>query len=335
MEKVVIGMSGGIDSSVAAYILKKMGYKPIGVTLKIPGVKDENIGKAQEIAEILRIEYRVIDVEEEFQKGVVKYTLSQYKKGKTPSPCVICNKEIKFHFLMKFASEIGAKYIATGHYARIEYIDKRYILKKGKDLEKTQEYFLAMLTQSQLSKILFPLGDLTKKEVLEIMKKLSLPVSPDSQDICFLLDEEKTKDIMNGKSESGPILDEDGNEIGKHNGIHKFTIGQRKGIGISAPYPLYVLKILPDKNAVVVGKASALYKRGFKIESPNWIAFQSPNFPIEADVKIRYRFEPAPAIIHSDRVEFLTPQKAITPGQLAVFYNGDRVLGGAWIKETI
>ena len=332
MDKVIVGMSGGVDSSVAVSILKRNGYKPIGITLKIPGTRCCNIGKAQEIAENLGIEYRIIDVEEYFQKEVVEYTMSQYKTGKTPNPCVVCNRKIKFHWLMKVADEMGAKYIATGHYAKIEYNDKRYILKRGKDQKKSQEYFLAMLTQKQLSRTLFPLGDLTKKEVIEIAEKMDIPVSQESQNICFLLDEDKVKGLIKEKSK-GPILDENGNIIGKHCGINKFTIGQRKGIGISAPYPLYVLKILPEKNAVVVGKESALYKKRFKVEHPNWIAFESPEFPIEADVKIRYRFKPAPAIINDNIVEFLEPQRAIAPGQLAVFYNRDTVLGSAWIKE--
>jgi len=311
-----------------------MGYKPIGITLKIPGIKCCNVGKAQEIAGNLGIEYRVINVEEHFRKEVVEYTISQYRTGKTPNPCVVCNRKIKFHWLMEIADEVKAKYIATGHYAKIEYKGKRYILKKGKDLEKSQEYFLAMLTQKQLSRTLLPLGNLTKKEVIDIARKMNIPASQESQNICFLLDEEKTKDLIKEKSE-GPILDEDGNIIGKHNGINKFTIGQRKGIGISAPIPLYVLKILPEKNAIIVGKESALYKKRFKIGNPNWIAFESPAFPIKADVKIRYRFKPGPAILNGNVVEFLEVQRAITPGQLAVFYDGDKVLGSAWIKEIM
>ncbi len=334
MDKVIIGMSGGVDSSVTAYILKEKGYKPIGITLKIYGTKCCNIKKAQEIAESLGIEYKVVDVEKSFRKEVIEYTVSQYKIGRTPNPCVVCNRKMKFHWLIKIADNIGAKYIATGHYARIEYNGKRYILKRGKDPEKSQEYFLAMLTQKQLSRTLFPLGDLTKKEVINIAKKISISVSQDSQNICFLLDEEQTKDLVKEKSE-GLILDEKGNTIGKHSGINRFTIGQRKGIGISAPYPLYVLKILPEKNAVVVGKESELYKKRFKIGDPNWIAFDTPAFPIKADVKIRYRFNPAPAVINGDIIEFLLPQRAITPGQLAVFYNKDTVLGSAWIREII
>ena len=332
MEKILLGMSGGIDSSAAAIVLKEMGYEVAGITLSL-GKGCCAFQNASAVSKYLGIKWQVYNSDKDFRRMVIDYTINEYKRGRTPNPCAVCNKDIKFRILLKIADEMGIEKVATGHYARVKNENKRYMLMKGRDREKSQEYFLAMLTQGQLSRAFFPLGDRTKVDTKKITKDLPVQKWIESQDICFVKDGKRIGGLIENKE--GDIIDEDGRLLGKHKGIFHYTIGQRRGIGISSQTPMYVLRIIPEKNTIVVGKEKALYKRRFLISRPNWIFKETPDFPIEAEAKIRYKFKPAQAIIDKNVIEFREPQKSITPGQLAVFYKGDYVLGAGWIKEII
>jgi tRNA-specific 2-thiouridylase len=270
--------------------------------------------------------------------------VDEYLVGRTPNPCIACNKYIKFEALLKKAMEIDAYYLATGHYARIEYDGEsgRYLLKKGRDKTKDQSYALYNLTQEQLEHLLLPLGEFTKSQIREIARKAGLPVAekPDSQEICFV--NTNYKDFLKERAveriKPGPILDTSGKVLGQHEGIAFYTIGQRRGLGISAGRPLYVVNIDPEKNAIIVGEEKDLFTKEFQAEKINWIAFDSLTQKIRAYAKIRYNFEEKPAEIHplesgNVKVVFDEPQKSVTPGQSVVFYDGDLVLGGGIIAK--
>jgi tRNA-specific 2-thiouridylase len=355
--KVVVAMSGGVDSSLAAALLKEAGYQVIGVTMQIwPSDNDEDrfgdccstgaVEDAKKVAYKLGIPHYVMNFQDIFARKVIANFCEEYRLGRTPNPCIRCNQYIKFDALRERAKELGANLVATGHHARIEKDETNgaYLLEKGVDQEKDQSYFLYPMTQEQLSHILFPIGNLTKEEVRKIAKELKLPVAakPESQDICFIPDDgyaEFLKDYIPQATEPGPILNEQGGILGSHQGILFYTIGQRKGLGISAKEPLYVIAIEPERNAVIVGNKEKALGDEIIASGLNWIAISGLTQPVTAKAKIRYRHQEAEATIMplgNDRfyVKFKKPQLAITPGQAIVFYDGDIVIGGGTIESA-
>jgi tRNA-specific 2-thiouridylase len=356
-KRVVVAMSGGVDSSTAAWLLKKKGYEVIGATMCI-GIPDRNetganrccgfsdIEDARRVALQLDIPFYVFQFKEEFERGVIDYFCKEYGEGKTPNPCILCNEKLKFGSFMERAMELGADFLATGHYARLEFDEEsgQYLLKKGIDRKKDQSYVLFSLRQDQLRHILFPLGEFHKEEVRKVAFDTGLRVhdKPESQEVCFIPDasyhyflSEKLKEEIT----SGPILDHEGNVLGRHKGIPFYTIGQRRGLRLAKGKPLYVIGIDREKNAVIVGEEKDVYGNSFVVQSVNWIQDQDTGLPISCKVKIRYNHPGTEATLfpkgeNAMEVSLKTPQKAITPGQAAVFYQGDTVLGGGWIKEV-
>lgn len=363
-KRVLVAMSGGVDSSVACYLLKEKGYEVIGITMQIwerpenrPNYRGccgyQAIDDARRVAQKLGIVYYPLDFREVFRNQVINNFVQEYLKGRTPNPCLRCNQLVKFDFLLnRGIREFGADYLATGHYARIIFKDGRYRLLKGKDKRKDQSYFLFTMTQEQLRRTLFPLGDLTKTKVREIARKLKLSVAEkkDSQEICFIPDDNYPKFIKDFTEEvirPGPILRKvDSGELRimsqKHKGIFHYTIGQRKGIGIPAKERLYVIKIDVPNNTIIVGSKKDVYSRELIAEGLNWIGLQMPlQFPlspfIKVKAKIRYQQETSSAKVYPREdgtadIKFTKPQWAITPGQAVVFYKKDEVLGGGIIK---
>jgi tRNA-specific 2-thiouridylase len=357
--KVVIAMSGGVDSSVAAALLKKEGHEVIGVTMQLwPRSDDKHGGNgsrgccgldaiedARRVAYRLGIPHYVMDFRDIFARRVIADFCREYGQGRTPNPCVACNNDIKFGVLRERAAELGADFIATGHYARIE-VDETAgtcLLKKGADARKDQSYFLCRLTREQLGHTLFPVGNLTKDKVRQTAREMQLPVAsrPESQEICFVPDDnymEFLKDYLPQASRPGPILDERGNILGQHRGITAYTIGQRRGLGIAAAEPLYVTAIEPGRNAVVVGTREQTYGTELVAGNLNWIATDRPERPIRVKARVRYRHTEAAATVSPlDKdhlyVKFAEPQMAITPGQTVAFYDGDTVIGGGTIMR--
>ena len=359
MNQVVVAMSGGVDSSVAAARLKEAGYQVIGVTMQIwppdkpPGESKfggccgiDAAADAGKVAYRLGIPHYVMDFRDIFARKVIADFCQEYRQGRTPNPCIRCNQHIKFDALRDKARGLGADFIATGHYARIEK-DKAtgtYLLKKGVDRYKDQSYFLYPLTQEQLSHTLFPLGNLTKKKVREIAREMTLPVAAksESQEICFIPDNdypEFLKAFVPRAARPGAILDEQGNILGRHQGILSYTTGQRRRLGISAREPLYVIAIEPARNAIVVGPREKAFGSELTAAGLNWIAISRPTGPVTVEARIRYRHREAEATVtplDEGRVyvKFNEPQMAITPGQAIVFYDGDVVLGGGTIESA-
>jgi tRNA-specific 2-thiouridylase len=350
--KVVVAMSGGVDSTVAAALLKEEGNEVIGVTMQLwePAGKDDSgrrrpdaVENGREAARTLGITHHVTDFRDIFARLVVDDFCREYSLGRTPNPCVRCNRLLKFGALLERSAVLGADFIATGHYARVESTGGRFLLKKGADVRKDQSYFLYALTQEQLKHALFPLGHLTKDKVRRIAVELGLSAAsrPESREICFIPDNDHAGFIngyLAGVSRPGPILDEKGNVLGNHGGIASYTIGQRHGLGVAAARPLYVTAIAPDENAVIVGGKERTYGRGLVATGLNWIAIEKPEHPIEVKARIRYRHPEAEAVVtpleNGDvRVEFAGPQMAVTPGQAVVFYRGDSVIGGGTILK--
>jgi tRNA-specific 2-thiouridylase len=353
-QRVVIGMSGGVDSSVAAFLLKEQGYEVIGVTMKvwpqscISRAEDkccgpQAIADARGVAHSLGIPHYVIDEAVPFEKLVIDYFASEYQAGRTPNPCVMCNEKLKFGNLWDKARSLNADFIATGHYAIIEHHGDRAALRKGVDPRKDQSYFLFSLRQEQLLKALCPLGGMQKPGIREIARKLGLKVAEkvDSQEICFVPGNDYKAFLRShlgeGEFHPGGIYDKTGKLLGKHEGIEFFTIGQRKGLPGGSPRPLYVIDIDPDTQSVIVGEAEDLIAEEFEIDHTLWHA--PHDGPFEAVVKIRYAHPGAPVTVFPNaatgeaRVRFKVPQSAVTPGQAAVFYEGDKVLGGGWIRR--
>ena len=347
-------MSGGVDSSVAAYLLKQQGFDVIGVTMKVwpqdcisraedkccgPGA----IADARGVAHTLGIRHYVVDESDHFQKTVIDYFAAEYKSGRTPNPCVICNEKLKFGSLWEKARSLGAAYIATGHYAIIEHRAGRAVLRKGRDSRKDQSYFLFSLSRDQLLRALCPLGTMSKPEIRAIAREIGLQVADkaDSQEICFVPGNDYKAFLKShmgsGEFHPGGIYDKAGNRIGRHDGIEMFTIGQRKGLPGGSPRPLYVVDIDPGTGSVIVGGEEDLSTGEFEIGNAVWHSMDpAPDQPFEATVKIRYAHPGTPATVTpgaggSARVRLHEPQKAVTPGQAAVFYDGDTVLGGGWI----
>lgn len=353
----MIAMSGGVDSSVAAALLKEKGYEVIGGTMHIfPDYEEETdredhccsysaVRDAKRVAQKLEIPHFVFNLKKEFQDEVINYFVDEYSRGRTPNPCVMCNKEIKFAALHKKALEIGCDYIASGHYAKIEKENGRYILKKGLDENKDQSYMLYVLNQEQLSQTLFPLSEYTKEQIRVKAKALGFEIhnKAESQEICFVPDDDYVRFLDKNYpeiSKEGPILDKKGNQVGTHTGLAHYTIGQRRGLGISMGYPIYVTELDYKNNAVIVGKDGAVFSEGLIAEELNFIPFEDIDGRMEVEAQIRYNSFPVKAYIEKInstelKVEFENPQRAITPGQSVVFYLGDLVLGGGIIKKKL
>ena len=332
-------MSGGVDSSLTAALLLERGFEVFGVTMLLDD--DKNIYDAKKVCDFLGIEHFVADFREIFRDKVESYFVEEYLCGKTPNPCVQCNKFIKFGALFDFASDLGANFLATGHYARIIFEDGRFKLKKAVDIKKDQSYVLYNLTAEKLARIILPLGDFYKVETRILAEKLKLPVAnkPDSQEICFIPDDDYKKFILSRKPTAealkpGQIVDSSGKILGKHSGVANYTIGQRKGLGIAAPQPLYVTRLDVANKKVVVDTNDKLFTKILTASKPHWI--YKPTLPKTLQAKIRYGSKFADCTVFEEenllKVEFSELQRAITPGQSIVFYDGCEVLGGAIIN---
>lgn len=353
-KKVVIGMSGGVDSSVAAYLLKEKGYEVIGATIqtwfdtdsKNEEAVESTVEDAKKVCKKLGIPFYVIDLRNEFKKNVIDYFVNEYMCGKTPNPCVQCNKTIKFGAFLEKAKELGADYLATGHYAKIVKEDNgRYYIKKAEDDNKDQTYMLYKLSQEQLRHILMPCGEYKKSEIREIAKKIGLEVhdKKDSEEVCFIPDNnygEYIKKIKNGKIKEGYFVDKNGNILGKHKGIMNYTIGQRKGLGIALGKPVFVTKIIASKNRIVLGDEEEIFKNVLIAKDTNFIIFDNLNYELRVKAKIRYSMKPAEASIipidkNKVKVVFKDKQRAITKGQSVVFYIEDYLVGGGIIDKVL
>ncbi|MGI6584429.1 MAG: tRNA 2-thiouridine(34) synthase MnmA [Lutisporaceae bacterium] len=357
-KRVVVGMSGGVDSSVAAYLLKQQGYDVIGVTMQIWQDKSKEtfereggccslsaVEDARRVCAKIGIPFYVMNFKEIFERLVIDYFIDEYLTGRTPNPCIACNKFIKFDAFLKRSRALEAEYVATGHYARILYDEcaKRYIIRKSAASDKDQTYVLYNLTQDQLRHILMPLGDYNKGQVREIARKLDLRTAnkPESQEICFVEDNDYGRFISKrvGKDiKPGYFVDTQGRKLGAHKGIVHYTVGQRKGLGIALGKPMYVVEIIPDKNLVVLGDESEVFSNELVASKMNYITFEKLEGPINVKAKIRYSAREAEATVtpidnERVRVVFKEPQRAITPGQAVVFYQEDLLVGGGTIEK--
>ncbi len=354
--RVLLGMSGGVDSSVAAYLLKEQGYDVVGVTMKVwpqdcvSRAEDKCCGPqavadARGVAHALDIPHYVVDEANEFEKMVIDYFTSEYKAGRTPNPCVMCNEKLKFGNLLTKAKALGASHVATGHYARIEHgSDGRATLFRAVDAHKDQSYFLFSLRQEQLASAILPLGGLTKPEVRALAKKMGLKTydKEDSQEICFVPGNDYTAFLKSHLGEKefhpGGIYFKDGTKMGDHEGIEFYTVGQRKGLGGGHGRPVYVIDIDAARQRIVVGDYDDLLRRDCYLAQTNWGEGELAG-PVEVTTKIRYNFPAVRAMLHPlpdrrARLEFIEPQRSVSPGQAAVCFVGDRVIGGGWIERT-
>ena len=362
---VAVAMSGGVDSSTVAAVLQQQGRPVVGLTMqlwnqrRLPELQGagpaqhrccslDDVYDAKRVAQHLSFPHYVVNFEEQFEKRVIRPFVEQYLAGRTPIACTNCNTDVKFEPLLRMARQIGAERLATGHYARIRYDEGgRYQLLRARDDSKDQSYFLWGLTQEQLSRSEFPLGELTKEEVRELARRVNLPVAekPESMELCFVPNGNYVQFIHAYSREigkalndrEGDIVTEDGTVIGRHNGVHNYTIGQRKGLGFAAGKPIYVLAIDAEKNRVIVGEDEALRVTALEIEGVNWISIAEPQAPFRAQVKIRHKHEPSAATVEAlpdsrARITFDVAQRAVTPGQAAVIYDGDVVVAGGWIR---
>jgi tRNA-specific 2-thiouridylase len=351
VKKVVVGLSGGVDSSVAAAVLHRQGYEVVGLTLWLMKGKgqccSEGMVDAASLCEQLGIPHEIVDSRDLFQTHIVDYLVTGYGEGVTPLPCSQCNKAVKFTPMLNYAQEtLGIDQIATGHYARIRYdeISQRYQLLRAVDLHKDQSYFLYDLSQEVLATVLFPLGEQTKTETRRIATEFGLSVAdkPDSQDLCLVESHGSMRDFLNKyiSEKEGEIVDLSGKVLGKHQGIHHYTIGQRKGLGIAAPDPLYVVKLDPAMNRVIVGDRNSAGSLDCSVTRLNWVSIAEPTAPIRCEVQVRYRSSPvAVSVIPLEhgrvKLVFDEPQFGITPGQAAVFYDGEMLLGGGIIEKSL
>lgn len=345
--KIAVAMSGGVDSSTVASLLVEAGHEVVGIFMRLvpqdsrSPLRPSDPRDAQRVAGFLGIRLEVLDFRDQLD-ALVAYFCSEYDAGRTPNPCVVCNRWIKFGRLLEAARQLGAECFATGHYARITSEGGRHLLRRGRDPAKDQSYMLFGLTQAQLGCALFPLGEHRKDEVRRMARERGLPVHEraESQDICFLPDRDYMallRERLGDRIRPGPILDTAGRVLGQHPGCQGFTIGQRQGLRVALGTPRYVVRIDRAANAVVIGTKEDLLRETMHVSQVNWIAFDEPPAAIEAGVQIRYNHKPAPALIEPQpdggaRVSFREPEAGITPGQAAVFYQDALVLGGGWIE---
>lgn len=349
MEKVVVGLSGGVDSSVAAATLHRQGYDVVGLTLWLMKGKgqccSEGMVDAARLCEELQIPHHIVDSRDVFERNIVNYLVDGYSQGVTPLPCSQCNRAVKFGPMLRYAyDELGCDRVATGHYARVSYnLDTgRYELFRAVDRSKDQSYFLYDLSQDVLSQVIFPLGHQTKQETRQMATEFGLHTAdkPESQDLCLVEAHGSMQKFLDQflAPKEGDIVDQSGRVLGRHNGIHHYTIGQRKGLGIAAPHPLYVVSIDVGRNQVVVGDRSAVHFPECTVQRVNWVSIAAPSDPITVEVQVRYRTKPTPATLfpladHRARIVFEEPLFGVTPGQAAVWYEGDRLLGGGIIEK--
>ncbi|HEX3559818.1 MAG TPA: tRNA 2-thiouridine(34) synthase MnmA [Pyrinomonadaceae bacterium] len=367
--KIAVAMSGGVDSSAAAAMLKDEGHELVGFTMQLwnqrRGLTTDEDGEplpsrccslddvydARRVAEDLGFPFYVLNLEREFERDVVAPFVESYLEGETPIPCVACNSRLKFASLDRTALSVGCDKVATGHYARVRFDEAtgRYRLLRGLDARKDQSYFLWELTQKQLSRSLFPLGEMSKTDVRDVARRHGLNVAEkrESQEICFVPDGDYAGFIeryleAEGRGSERPargeVVDTEGRVVGRHEGIHRYTVGQRRGLGVSRQLPLYVVRVEAESNRVVVGEARELLSSEFTAAGVNWVAFDEPRGDVRAEVRVRYRHEEAPATVTPleggrVRVRFDESQRAVTPGQATVFYRGEEVLGGGWIVK--
>ncbi len=356
--RVVVAMSGGVDSSVAAALLVEQGYDVVGMMMRLWSEETvaggahnrcctpDQMSDARRIAAQLGIPFYVLDTKDVFRNTIVEFFVDQHRQGVTPNPCMECNRQIRFRYLLQNALALDAQYLATGHYARVSQNDDgQFILRKSVDNHKDQSYVLSVLGQEQLSHTLFPVGEYTKPEVRELAARFGLPTASkqDSQDLCFIGDNNYRRFLTDHAPEvmvSGPIVRKSGEVVGEHGGLVNYTIGQRKGLGLSSHDPLYVIGINPQQNVLVVGTADELGKASLTAKRVNWVSDVIPTEPFRAEVKIRYKSTPVPALIEPlpdfrMAISFDAPLRDITPGQAAVVYDGDIVLGGGVIERSV
>lgn len=346
--RVVVAMSGGVDSSAAAALLKEQGHEVIGITLRVWSYEGaakcgsccspEDVDDARKVAQTLGIPFYVANAEEIFKDRVVQPFVRSYLGGTTPVPCVACNRDVKFDFLLKRARALGAR-LATGHYARVDKVGDRFELRRARDPAKDQSYFLFTLGQRELRDLEFPVGELSKAEVRAIAERHQLPTSrkPESMEICFVPDGDYAAFVerVAGPQQEGEIVTSGGEVVGRHRGLHRYTVGQRRGLGISHPLPLYVQRLETDTNRVVVGPSSEAARDSFTLLDPRWVDEPPPGDRM-VQVRVRHRHAGTPARVHRDAqgrttVRLDESARAVAPGQAAVFYDGERVLGGGWI----
>ncbi len=365
---IVVGMSGGVDSSTAAAVLLSRDYPVIGLTMQLwdqrrlagadPSLPQSSEGRccssndvydARRVAEQLDIPFYVVNFQRQFEQTVVQPFVSEYLEGRTPIPCTLCNNHVKFDQLLVTARQIGAEMVATGHYARAEFdADRgRYLLRRAVDKTKDQSYFLFGLSQEQLSRALFPLGSLRKQQVRQLASEHRLAVAekPESHEICFVpggdykrfLEAYQREQGTPIRDRDGEIISSDGKVLGRHSGLQQFTVGQRKGLGLATGSPLYVISLDPANRKLVVGEDRELHTQTCVVRDTNWIAVEQPETGQRVEAKIRHQHTPAPATLYPEgdavRVQFDAPQRAVTPGQAAVFYQDDLVIGGGWIER--
>ena len=357
-KRIVVAMSGGVDSTTVAAILKQEGHEVIGITMQLLDYKDaeggccslDHVIDARRVAQELDIPHYVVNFIDSFKELVLKDYVAKYESGKTPIPCVLCNQYVKFDLLLKRALELGADYLATGHYAKIINGDGAYSLNKADDENKDQTYFLYTLKQKELSKLMFPLGSLKKDEVRELARSLNIKLAekPDSTGVCFV-PSDNYRDYLISQSafteKQGDIINVEGEVLGKHRGIYSFTIGQRRGLGIAMGKPMYVVGIEPKENRLIVGEEDKIYSNKLLAENISWV--QTKNqielnseepFEVRAKIRNRHREDDAVVTMKSDtqaEIEFKNPQRAITPGQAVVLYQDKKVLGGGWINRVL
>ena len=341
-ERVLIGMSGGVDSTLAAKLLADGGYDCVGCTMLLS--EGQDVEEARAAADQLGIPFHVFDFRSEFRRQVIEPFIAAYEAGRTPNPCIDCNRRLKFGVMFCRAEELDCRWVATGHYARIEEHNGRFMLKRAADPAKDQTYFLACLTRARLAHVKFPLGDYTKAEVRELAQQAGLANANkrDSQDICFVPggDYAAVMEAYTGKTyPAGDYLDQSGRVVGRHRGAVRYTLGQRKGLNLAMGTPVYVCAKDMERNTVTVGPESALYSAALRAEGMNWYPFVEPDVPLRCTVKTRHSQREAPATVRpletgGAQVEFDAPQRAVTPGQAVVLYDGDLVLGGGTIAEA-